>query len=146
MYRSAPLQVLPVPQGAARWLLDARVAAAAAAAAAVVCTADSRGPLRPHEPSSAWSPAFSLLRSRLRSLRDKSISEVVADTWECTGRDVPDAARLSRDEKNPCCEMLWPSWVPVMPSLALTISDFGLGWLVYDFVRCCWSNDAEAYA
>lgn len=121
MYRSAPLQVLPVPHGGTRWLVEARVAPVA-----VVPAFDSRGPVRLQEPSSGWSPDLSLLRSRFRSFRDRSISEVVADTWECSGRDVPDADRLSRDdEKNPCCEMLWPSWGPDMPSLALTMSGEG---------------------
>lgn len=84
---------------------------------------DPRGPAGGfQEPSNGCSPAFNLPQSLLSFLRDKSMSDVAAE-YECSGCETHGADRLSRDEKKPCCDMLWPICGLGIPSFELTISE-----------------------
>lgn len=74
-------------------------------------------------PSNGWSPLFNRPCDFRRFFRDRSISDAVADTWECDVRVAQGGDILSReDEKKPCCDMLWPKCGRGILNLELTIS------------------------
>ena len=107
----------PFPLLLFRWFIDADVAGG------LLADIDSRGPADGfQEPSNGCSPAFNFPQSLLSFLRDKSMSDVAAE-YECSGCDTHGADRLSRDEKKPCCDILWPICGLGIPSLELTISE-----------------------
>lgn len=106
----------PFPLLLFRWFIDADVAGG------LLADIDSRGPADGfQEPSNGCSPAFNFPQSLLSFLRDKSMSDVAAE-YECSGCETHGADRLSRDEKKPCCDMLWPICGLGIPSFELTIS------------------------
>lgn len=102
-------------------------------------------PPRFHESSSGCSPHFNRPRSFVRRFfRDKSISDAVTDMCVCDVRTVAHGVgdMLSRDdEKNPCCDILWPNCGRFIIAFALSVP--AIGWHKTGKIFSFWLKSVE---